>query len=754
MRLFVRILYDLITVPGNWLLPDPMHWCPGCCATRKDAVETSFDLASRLFFGGAICIPAENKWLSGYINCQDICLPQSFHGLLPYCEHHVNAKNGGSAKERKEMKLDDDYLITQDFDQTRAAYGRRAARFIHDPLTLAKMLFYIGITAPIMVLHYQYFCMGVKNEPSGSKPEMDKSPGSTFEFADREKSPASEAWAKISSFLFGGLYCDSTVSFWSLLIGCLGPYESWPDSLWWLFRSCLLDGVGGIFRRLIFVFLKLPWSDLCPMYDTRKPLQTRQRRGAEFLRYNKCCIDKGCSLKLRRKCKSSLARLFGPELSGFMIALLNSCIHASSSLECDFAAARQWLQLSPKPLSVATVAAKMLVHRCDHDHQAMIRLQERVSRKRPLWKTEQKKVTGLHLYSKRAVKEDDDDGTPWDKIQRAQTTFANLDDDTKASWRKRARSENHDSKHMLQVRLRSEIDDLEGACRESGMGYLGMGDRWHALSEQSLLEAGYYSPGFVKHMAGEWELSGVRVPNMASKRDKPTQRPSHCRSRWDVCMTELSVEDVAALHGVHEALERCILSIKGTAQFGQPCIRPRFEHGGSGFEDVWQVTSFAQARPGHYFTAEFIGMFQNANSELALQRERHGDHQGCMTRASEQLEQLWWSARTTHGRITGFEHFRLRRGSWFSYVGIDECIFWDLAVARQEASELAASQAACKLAASIATPKKTRREKPASSPLSGTKTRKVSTQRVAALMPEVVKKADLNLNWFVCILYL
>ena len=162
---------------------------------------------------------------------------------------------------------------------------------------------------------------------------------------------------------------------------------------------------------------------------------------------------------------------------------------------------------------------------------------------------------------------------------------------------------------------------------------------------------------------------------------------------------------------------------------------------------MWQVTSFAQACPGHYFPAEFIGMFttdpDNDNSELALQRERHGDHEGCMTRASEQLEQLWWSARNTHGRITGFEHFRLRRGSWFSYVGIEQSIFWDLAVGRQEASELAASKAACRMAASIATPKKTR-EKPASasSPLSGTKTRKVSTLRVAALPPEVVKKAD------------
>ena len=102
------------------------------------------------------------------------------------------------------MKLEDDYLIAQDFEQTRAAYGRRAARFIHDPLTLANMFFFIAITAPLMVLHYQYVHMGVNSEPSGSKPGIATIPGSTFDLADRARSPASEAWAKVSGFLLGG----------------------------------------------------------------------------------------------------------------------------------------------------------------------------------------------------------------------------------------------------------------------------------------------------------------------------------------------------------------------------------------------------------------------------------------------------------------------------------------------------------------------------------------------------------------------
>ena len=192
------------------MLSEPLHWCPGCCSTRQEAVTLSFDLASRVFFGSAICIPADNKWLAGYSCAQDDCLLKSFHGHLPYYEHHVNAKHGGSAKERKEKLLPDDYLITQDFETTRAAYGRRAARFIHDPLTLANVFFYSGSTAPLMVLHYQYFAMGVKQKSSGPRAEIDTKPGATFYFADRTRSPASEAWDKISGFVFGrGVLCGA-----------------------------------------------------------------------------------------------------------------------------------------------------------------------------------------------------------------------------------------------------------------------------------------------------------------------------------------------------------------------------------------------------------------------------------------------------------------------------------------------------------------------------------------------------------------
>ena len=116
-----------------------------------------------------------------------------------------------------------------------------------------------------------------------------------------------------------------------------------------------------------------------------------------------------------------------------------------------------------------------------------------------------KEVDRAAFVSKQVVKDDEDGRTGWHNIQRAQAKFANLDDDTKADWRKKGRAENNDFKQMLQMRLRSEIVDLEGACCESGMGYLGMGDRWHALSEKSLFEAGYYQPGFVKRMASEWE---------------------------------------------------------------------------------------------------------------------------------------------------------------------------------------------------------------------------------------------------------
>ena len=225
-------------------------------------MDTCFDIASRFFFATGLRVPAENKWLAGYEVSQDIAMMLAFHCLLAYCEHHVNAKDGGSAQDRKEKKLDDDYLITQDFQQTRAAYGRRAARFIHDPITVANMFFYLSSMAPVMVLHFQLFSMGVKVEASGPSADMDAIPGATFDFSDRARSPASEGWAAVSDFLLSGW----SSSLWHLISSCLGPLEAWPDKQWFLYRSCLMEAVGGIFRRLIFVFVKRPWSSLCAIF--------------------------------------------------------------------------------------------------------------------------------------------------------------------------------------------------------------------------------------------------------------------------------------------------------------------------------------------------------------------------------------------------------------------------------------------------------------------------------------------------------
>ena len=211
-----------------------------------------------------------------------------------------------------------------------------------------------------------------------------------------------------------------------------------------------------------------------------------------------------------------------------------------------------------------------------------------------------------------------------------------------------------------------------------------------------------------------------------------------------MCLSSLEAEDWAYLDEVHAALELCILSLRALVRYEQPTIRPYFET--HQMDNVWQCTGFCQARPGRCFKADVVGMFmtdpEGDHGEFGLCQERHGDHVGCMTRASEQLEQEWILARHTHGKLKGFHYFTLRRGHWFSSVGIEDTIYWDLSVARHEACEIAASRAAANLAAPIATPKKTKREASIRANECGTnQTRKVATQRVASLAPDVVKKA-------------
>ena len=59
-------------------------------------------------FSRVMSIPAENKWLALTPVAQKVTLLQCFHGLLPYLEHYIHARNRGSQEQRKHVVLGPD----------------------------------------------------------------------------------------------------------------------------------------------------------------------------------------------------------------------------------------------------------------------------------------------------------------------------------------------------------------------------------------------------------------------------------------------------------------------------------------------------------------------------------------------------------------------------------------------------------------------------------------------------------------------
>ena len=100
-------------------------------------------------------------------------------------------------------------------------------------------------------------------------------------------------------------------------------------------------------------------------------------------------------------------------------------------------------------------------------------------------------------------------------------------------YAKRARLRNHSNNILQTARIHAEIESFEEADNVSGIGYLGLGDNFHALSAALLKEKGYRAgDGLVLKKAAEWSVvAGRRVfPSWdLSKKDAPEL---HCRHRW------------------------------------------------------------------------------------------------------------------------------------------------------------------------------------------------------------------------------
>lgn len=603
-------------------------------------------------------VPAENRWLALTPVTQQVALMHCFHGLLAFLEHYIHARNGGSQAQRKHMVLGPDYAILQDWNVTRSAYNRRAAAFIHGAFTGAKLLLYLSIVEPLMVLHYKFFKHGTRNAPSGPvSADVESKPGLCFDLAQPERSPVVPVLATLCQLLVKGLHDPATYPVWRPVLHKLGGRD-WTDDLWWCVRAALLALIGGLVRKLLYVWGELPFGDLIRAFDPRSSDEVVQRSFDAFDDLRQCCLEPGVARKLRRRYKK-LGRSRCARLRRFMVPFYNSVQLCSSSLECIFAGYRQWLRRSSKPLSAANLTSKDVVHKVSRDTRDLDH--SNTSSRLPAWGPQSTKriaKQGFHVYLHEKVKPSQEE--KWtDVLKRGRAVYKKLDPSHRRTYACKARAGNLHRKALRTIELDGHVQrhHLTG----SNQGYLSLGDGKHPFGVQKLKAAGYgnVKANLNKRKSGQWELTGRRVYPSKSFANGGVP-PTHCCK--EICTGTFSSEQQRRLQQIRWALEHATVSLAQQIPHNQPILQPHFASGPGA--EMFQCLSMTKSRPGHAFAAEYAQMFDIGDdgvSDLCFCKENIGAHTVIKVVVSEALEAKWFRNDSLDA-LLGFDLLVCKRG--------------------------------------------------------------------------------------------
>ena len=330
--------------------PAPLHWCHGCCGSRAQAVEKMFLLTSQVVVGHILGTSAENKWGSVLPACQDVVLLSGFYCLLPVVEHAMNGRRLPGVV--KGGPLPADYGIAENFEQTRRARQMRVAKFIHSPTSKARLLTYLLLVKSPVRLHFRLFRDAFGTRPCGECHGADMAAGPVFDLANMERTPVLSILSDLMS-----LACSWEA--WSLVLTAL-PLASWDDVHWWTTRCACFSLFGEFYLRLYAIWDVYPFK-LAAGFDPRLPKDERRQHLHEFVRSSECCLDRGCSAKLRRLFPT-VKELMTRQVQEFMVAFFNALCMSTASVECGFSRIRSWVALSPRPMTLAYVNAKWIVN--------------------------------------------------------------------------------------------------------------------------------------------------------------------------------------------------------------------------------------------------------------------------------------------------------------------------------------------------------------------------------------------------------
>ena len=158
--------------PGSWSQRRISHVCPaGCCgpepvSDRAESIKRAVTLLERSIFQ-SVDLPALNKWTTVARSMAKVCLQVSFFDVLDKAMTHTLAKRN------KRSRLDDDVsdfsdgeIVGHGQDDIRTMRKKATRRqrivltFIQSKWTFHKLLMWLSVCEPVMIIHYRLFKFG------------------------------------------------------------------------------------------------------------------------------------------------------------------------------------------------------------------------------------------------------------------------------------------------------------------------------------------------------------------------------------------------------------------------------------------------------------------------------------------------------------------------------------------------------------------------------------------------------------------
>ena len=360
-----------------------------------------------------INIPALNKWVQVFPAVAKTTLG-FIHQLLPV----------GLARSLKKKQADDpdppelvnmslDQIFTAPASDDRQVWQRekgyrqnRAARFIANPLAFVLCILWLCCSKPVLTLHYKTFKQAKAHYLEYEQVKRKERAQFLFDLCNIAKSKVHEAFQIFESMLNPDHPAHRR--HWRLMYAFAG--NEWGPAVRLKCRNACLIMMGNIWRRLVLAFRVWPWP-LTKLVNPDISYGEKVGMCTEFFLLPLCCLDVGVSHKLRKQCRSS-NDLMHADILEFLEEFFSRLAMATQYIECLFAGFLQWLNKSPKPLSIWCLARAHIGRQQMRYHQHCVAAKkytsmlQRSAKCRPIWAKSKrsrtrasKRVTSFTLFS-------------------------------------------------------------------------------------------------------------------------------------------------------------------------------------------------------------------------------------------------------------------------------------------------------------------------------------------------------------------